>query len=130
MPAPGQPFELGFGPYRGLRASYTRVDAKKEQVGTFTKERQWTLREKLEAANDTAEPVEVEVQDRILKSTVEQLKVGATPDSTPGTERSPGVRTWILRLGPKEGAAVTLGTVIKAPMEGVLTGLEGLRLPD
>jgi len=129
MPSPGQPFELGFGPYRGLRASYTRVDTKKEQVGTFTKERQWTLREKLEVANDTAEPVEVEVQDRILKSTVEQLKVSATQDTTPGEERQPCVRTWVVKLGAKEGATVTLGTVIKAPMEGVLTGLEGLRLP-
>ncbi|MBK8726018.1 MAG: mucoidy inhibitor MuiA family protein [Holophagaceae bacterium] len=130
MPTPGQPFELGFGPYRGVRVSYTRVDARKEQVGTFTKERQWTLKEKFEAANDTAEPVEVEVQDRILKSTVEQLKIAASPDTTPGEERSPGVRTWTLRLQPKEGATVQLGTVIKAPLEGVLTGLEGLRLPQ
>lgn len=130
LPAPGQPFELGFGPYRGLRASYTRVDAKKEQVGTFTKERQWTLKERLEVANDTGEPVEVEVQDRILKSTVEQLKVSATADTTPGAERQPGVRTWVVKLGGKEGATVTLGTVIKAPMEGELTGLEGLRLPE
>jgi len=130
MPSPGQPFELGFGPYRGVRVSYTRVDARKEQVGTFTKERQWTLKEKFEAANDTAEPVEVEVQDRILKSTVEQLKIAASPDTTPGEERSPGVRTWTLRLQPKKGATVQLGTVIKAPLEGVLTGLEGLRLPQ
>ncbi len=129
MPSPGRPFELGFGPYRGLRASYTRVDAKKEQVGAFTKERQWTLREKLEVANDTAEPVEVEVQDRILKSAVEQLKIAATPDTTPGEERQPGVRTWVVKLGAKEGATVTLGTIVRAPMEGVLTGLEGLRLP-
>jgi uncharacterized protein (TIGR02231 family) len=130
LPSPGQPFELGFGPYRGLRASYTRVDAKKEQVGTFTKERQWTLKERFEVANDTAEPVEVEVQDRILKSTVEQLKVGATADTSPGAERQAGVRTWVVKLGGKEGATVTLGTVIRAPMEGELTGLEGLRLPE
>lgn len=130
MPTPGQPFELGFGPYRGLRVSYTRIDTKKEQVGTFTKERQWTLKEKFEVANDTAEPVELELQDRILKSTVEALKIAATPDTTPGEERSPGVRTWTLKLPPKEGATVFLGTIIKAPLEGVLTGLEALRLPQ
>jgi uncharacterized protein (TIGR02231 family) len=130
MPSPGQPFELGFGPYRGVRASYTRVDTKKEQVGTFTKERQWTLKEKFEAANDTAEPVEVEVQDRILKSAVEQLKIAATHDTTPGEERSPGVRAWTLRLGAKESATISLGTILKAPLDGVLTGLEGLRLPE
>lgn len=130
MPSPGQPFELGFGPYRGLRASYARLDARKELVGAFTKERQWTLKEKLEVSNDTAEPLDVEVQDRVLKSTVEQLKISATPDTTPGEERRPGVRTWILKLGPQAGGAVTLGTVLKAPVEGVLTGLEGLRLPE
>jgi uncharacterized protein (TIGR02231 family) len=130
MPVPGKPFELGFGPYRGLRVSYARLDAKKEQVGAFTKERQWTLRERFEAANDTGDAVDVELSDRILKSATEQLKISALPDSTPGEERTPGVRTWQLRLGPRESATVNLGTLIKAPMEGVLTGLEGLRLPQ
>lgn len=130
MPVPGKPFELGFGPYRGLRVSYARLDAKKEQVGAFTKERQWTLRERFEAANDTGEAVDVELHDRILKSAIEQLKISPLPDTTPGEERTPGVRTWQLRLGPKESATVNLGTLIKAPMDGVLTGLEGLRLPQ
>lgn len=130
MPAAGQPFEFSFGPYRGLRVSFQRLDAKKELVGAFTKERQWTLKEKLEAANDTTEAVEVELQDRILKSEVEQVKVGATPDSTPGEERRPGVRTWVLKLSPKATGTVILGTLIKAPQAGDLTGLSDLNLPE
>lgn len=130
MPAAGQPFEFSFGPYRGLRVSFQRIDAKKELVGAFTKERQWTVKEKLEAANDTTEAVEVELQDRILKSEVEQVKLSATPDSTPGEERRPGVRSWVLKLAPKASATVNLGTVIKAPQNGELTGLGDLNLPE
>lgn len=130
MPATGQPFELSFGPFRGLRVSYQHIEAKKELVGAFTKERQWTLREKLEATNDTAEFVEVELQDRILKSEVEQVKVSSTPDSTPGEERRPGVRSWVLKLSPKDSGTVTMGSVIRAPQHGIVVGLDDLNLPE
>ena len=131
VPAAGQKFELGFGPYRGLRVSFARVDVKKEQVGTFTKERQWTLREKLEASNDTSDALDIELHDRALRSTVENLKIAALPESTPGfEERVPGVRTWTLHVGPKATGTVNLGTLIKAPLEGSISGLEGLNLPQ
>lgn len=131
VPPAGQKFELGFGPYRGLRVSYSRLDVKKEQVGTFTKERQWTLREKLEASNDTADALDIEVNDRALVSTVDKVKITALPESTPGFKESvTGVHTWILRLEPKATSTVNLGTQIKAPLEGFLSGLEGLNLPQ
>jgi uncharacterized protein (TIGR02231 family) len=131
VPSAGQKFELGFGPYRGLRVSFARVDVKKEQTGTFTKERQWTLREKLEASNDTSETLDIELHDRALRSTVENLKISSLPDSTPSTEeRVPGVRTWTLHVAPKATGTVTLGTLIKAPLEGNISGLEGLNLPQ
>ncbi len=131
VPSTGQKFELGFGPYRGLRVSFARVDVKKEQVGTFSKERQWTLREKLEASNDTSEPLDIELHDRTLRSTVENIKIASLPDNTPSfEERVPGVRTWTLHVGPKATGTVTLGTLIKAPMDGSISGLEGLNLPQ
>ncbi len=130
VPAAGRPFELGFGPYRGLRVGLTRLDCRKDLVGAFSKERQWTLRERFDLANDTGEPLEVEVQDRILRSTVEQLKVAVLPESSRGEERSPGVNTWILRVPAGGTAAVHLGAQVRAPLEGVLVGLEGLRLPQ
>jgi len=130
MPATGQSFELSFGPFRGLRANLQHLDTKKELVGTFNKERQWTLREKLEAANDSTESVEIELQDRILKSEIDQVKVSSTSDSTPGEERRPGVRTWVLKLPPKGSSGVTLGTVIRAPQNGIVIGLEDLDLPE
>ncbi len=130
VPAAGRSFELGFGPYRGLRVGLTRLDCRKDLVGAFSKERQWTLRERLDLANDTGEALEVEVQDRILRSTVDQLKVSTLPESTRGEERSPGVNTWILRVPAEGTAAVHLAAQVRAPLEGVLVGLEGLRLPQ
>lgn len=130
VPAAGQPFELGFGPYRGLRIALTRLDCRKELVGAFSRERQWTLRERVDLANDTGEPLDVEVQDRILRSTVEQLKVAALPESSRPEERTPGVNTWTLRVPAQGAAAVHFALQLRAPLEGVLVGLEGLRLPQ
>ncbi len=127
LPAAGQPFTLGFGPYKGLRVSFRKVDHKQETVGTFGKERQWTLRDELKLSSDGAEPLDVEVQDRALKPTDDKVKVATLPDTTPGsTEKVPGVRTWMVHVEPKSSAAVTVATQVRGPMEGVVTGLEGL----
>ena len=125
LPYPKQPFELGFGPYKPLRVSLRKLDRKEEQVGAFSKERQWTLREALEVANDGGEAVELEVQDRALKSDQEAVKVVTLPETTAGwEEREPGVRTWKVKVGPKGTAAITLATQVRAPLEGRISGLD------
>ena len=128
LPPAGQPFTLGFGPYKGLRVSFRRADLKQETVGAFSKERQWTWKDRFELSSDGAEALEVEVQDRTLKSTDEKVKVTTLPETTPGfTEPVPGVRTWKLHLEPKGGASVTVATQVRAPQDGVVTGLDGLQ---
>lgn len=125
LPAPKQPFQLGFGPYKPLRVSLRRLDRREEQVGAFTKERQWTLREQVLVANDGAEAVEVEVQDRLLKSNQETVKVTALPDTTPGSvELIPGVRTWRVPIPARGSTTLTLATQVRAPLEGHLEGLD------
>ena len=125
LPAPKQPFELGFGPYKPLRVSLRKVDRHEEQVGAFSKERQWSLRERIEVANDGGEALEVEVQDRALKSQQETVKVTTLPETTAGAEeRVPGVRTWRVKVPAKGTATVTLATQVRAPLEGSLSGLD------
>ncbi len=125
VPAAGQPFALGFGPYKSMRVAFQKVDRKQEAVGTFTKERQWTLRERIELANDGTEPIEIEVQDRILKSGSDQVKITLLGDFTPGwTEPLPGVRSWRLKLGAKERKQLELPLTVRAPKEGVISGLD------
>ena len=127
IPAAGQAFSLGFGPYKAVRVAFRRVDQKLEQVGSFSKERQWTLREQIEVVNDGAEVVDVEVQDRILKPISDQVKIQLLPDFTTGwTESIPGVRSWRLNLAPKEQKTLDLPITIRAPKDGIVTGLEEL----
>ncbi len=125
IPAAGQSFALGFGPYKGVRVTFRRVDQKLEQVGAFSKDRQWTLRSRIELANDGNEPLEIEVQDHILKPANDQVKIILLPDFTPGwLEPIPGVRSWKLKLGPKEQKQLELPITIRAPREGIVTGLD------
>jgi uncharacterized protein (TIGR02231 family) len=126
QPTAGQPYQLGFGPYRGLRVSFRRVDHKQETVGAFSKERQWTLRDRMEVASEIAAPVNIEVEDRLLKSTIESVKITDLPDTTAGAKESvPGVRTWTLHLEPGQTTGVTVATQVRAPLNGILTGLGG-----
>jgi uncharacterized protein (TIGR02231 family) len=125
LPTAGQPFALGFGPYKSIRVAFQKIDRKQEEVGTFAKERQWTLRERIELVNDGPEALEVEVQDRILKSGSDQVKISLPGDFTPGwTEPLPGVRSWKLKLGAKERKQVELPLTIRAPKDGVISGLD------
>ncbi len=125
IPAAGQPFSLGFGPYKSLRVSFVKVDRRQEEVGTFTKERQWTVRERIELAQDGPEALELEVQDRMLKPASDQVKVSLLPDFSSGwTEARPGVRSWKLKVAPGETRRLELGLAVRAPKEGVVTGLE------
>ena len=125
LPTAGQPFALGFGPYKSMRATFQKIDQKQEAVGTFTKERQWTMRERIELANDGTESLEVEVQDRILKPGNDQVKITLLGDFAPSwTEPVPGVRSWKFKLGGKERKQLELPFTVRAPKEGVLSGLD------
>ena len=131
LPPPGHPLQLGFGPLRGVRAALQRLDVKKEQVGTFTKETQWTLRERFELSNDSDTPVTVEVQDRELRSASDQVKLTLLPESTPSQEGpAPGVRSWPVLLAPRGEGTVLLATQIRSPLTGTVTGLGNLHLPE
>lgn len=130
MPLPGAPFQFGFGPYRGVRVELRQVEALKEAVGTFTKDIQWTLRERMEVSNDTAEAVQVELLDREVKASSDKVRITPLPEATPGREASvPGVRAWTLTVEPRGKGTVTLGAQIRIPAGCVLTGADDLHLP-
>lgn len=131
MPTPGKPLQLGFGPFRGVRVALQRLDAKKEMVGTFTKETQWTLKERFEVSNETEDPALVEIQDRELKAASDKVKIATLPETTPFQDGSmPGVRAWSVKLNPKAIGTVLLSTQIRTPVGGYVSGLGNLRLPE
>jgi len=129
IPPAGQSFSLGFGPYKSIRTSFRKGDPKMETLGTFSKERQWTLAERMELNNDGGEELSIEVQDRILKSGAEEVKVQEAPGFSEGsTEEIPGVRTWKFNLAPKSHKTLELPVIVKAPKDAVVAGLEGITL--
>lgn len=131
LPAPGQPMQMGFGPFRGLRVALKRLEAKREQVGAFTKETQWTLRERFELSNDLDEPAQVEVQDRELRTGNDKVRMTPLPETTPSKEGAvPGVRVWTLTVPAKGTSGVALGQQIRVPLGGAVTGLGSLNLPE
>lgn len=123
-PPAGQPYQLGFGPFHGLRVTF-HTDHKLGAVGTFSKERQWTYKDRAELSSDLATPVEVEVEDRILKPNLDTVKVSELPDTTPGAkEILPGVRAWSLHLEPGGTAGLTIASQVRGPAEGFVAGLD------
>lgn len=129
IPPAGQSFALGFGPLRSLRVALCRTGQKLEKIGAFTKERQWTLQERVDLENDGREAINLELQDRILKSANEEMKVSLMPGFASGwTESMPGVRTWNLSLQPGEKRKLEVPIQIRAPREGFISSLEDLKL--
>ncbi len=125
LPTAGQSFTLGFGPFKPMRASFHKLDHREDTVGTFSKEHQWTLKDLMEVANDGAETMEVEIQDRMLKSEQDTVKVAHLPETTPGfQEKIPGVRTWTLMVPSKGKASVTVATQVRSPLNLPLQGLD------
>jgi len=130
VPSAGRPIQLGFGPYRGIRAALSRLDARRESIGTFTKEIQWTLQERFEVSNDLNDHVTVEVQDRELRSGNDRVRVFFQPDRTPDTQ-TPGVLCWKLDLQPKSTINMPFTYQIRIPQApGRASGIENLNLPN
>lgn len=127
LPGAGQPFSLSFGPYRSLRVSFRTLQRTKERVGTFTKENQLTLQERIELFNDGDEMLDLEVRDRILKSTHEQVRVQLLSNFEPAwKEVLPGVRQWTIRCQPKSNKYLDLGISIRWPKDTRLSGIEDM----
>jgi len=65
------------------------------------------------------------VQDRVLKSGVDAVKVNDLPDTTPGAKEAlPGVRSWTVHVEPNKTASVTIATQVRGPLEGRIAGLD------
>ena len=153
IPPAGQPMELNLGPFQGLRAQlvnqartnpYQKTEyvltrqtqgsssrqSLKEEVRTTGQDRVWDLKDAFILSNDTEQPLDVELQDRLIQSSHESIKVEMAPDTTPGSEERPSqsLRAWTLRLDPRSQKTVTEDIQIHAPKDGDVVGLGALNL--
>lgn len=153
IPPAGRPMELNLGPFQGLRAqlvnegrtnpyqkteyvlarqtqgSSTRQSIR-EEVQTTGQDRVWTLKDAFVLSNDTEQPLDVELQDRLIQSTHESIKVELAPGTTPDSEvrAAQNLRAWTLRLDPRSQKTVTEDIRIHAPKDGEVAGLGALNL--
>ena len=153
IPPAGRPMEIPLGPFQGLRAALiadahtnpyqktnivltrqtlngTTRQAYKEEVQTTGQDRVWTLKDNFTLSNDTDQPLEVELQDQLIRSNHESVKVELAPDTTPGSEDRPdlNLRAWTLRVEPRGQKTVVEDLQIHAPKDGDVTGLAQLNL--
>ncbi|MFN8012176.1 MAG: mucoidy inhibitor MuiA family protein [Holophagaceae bacterium] len=131
VPSAGRPMQLGFGPFEGVRVALHRLEARKDTVGTFSKETQWTVKDRLDASNDLGEALVLDVQDAVLKAEQDRIRISPLPESTPPTEEPiPGVRQWRVLLPPSATRSLLFGSQIRVPMGGWVRGLGALDLPQ
>lgn len=130
-PAPGEPLRLSYGPVPGLLARKEVLERNRTEVGEKTKEREWVVRERLIVESSLPNPVEVEVQDRIVISGTDSVKVDQDTGTTPGWDLSRnGLRSWVIRLGAAGKASVVQQTRIRGPLVGRLVNLGDLGLEN
>ena len=107
------------------------VEAHKDTIGTFSKETQWMVKDRVEITNDLAETIAIAIQEAQLKAEQDRIKITTLPETTPGAEEPlSGIRQWRVVLTPGATRALTLATQIRVPMGGWVQGLGPLNLPQ
>lgn len=151
IPPAGEPLEFSLGLFRGLRAQVVQeslttpyrksrvvavkqvnkggvTQSFKEEAETTGTERLWILKEGFLLSNDSTEQVLVEVQDRLLVSTHESVKVDTEESDGAQGQARPNrkCRLWTRTVPPRSTAGWTMTTRIHAPKEGEIIGLRSL----
>ena len=138
-PMPGDPLHLSFGAVPGLIArrelfkrshgeAYSPV---KGNAPSKTKEREWAQSERLIVESTLPSEVVVEVQDRIVSSGTDSIRVDQDTDTTVGWNLvRPGIRRWSLHLKPNSSETIDIHTRIDAPLIGHIANAGELQLED
>ncbi len=123
---PDTDVELGFGVDPLVRVERRLVTDQRALSGLIGSTRRHERRYVIEATNGRAEPIELEVIDRLpisrdARITVELL-AGTTPPSTTDVADAPGVLAWTRTLAPGQTLRLTFGYAIRHPAELNITG--------
>ena len=123
---PDTDVELGFGVDPLVRVERRLVTDQRALSGLIGSTRRHERRFVIEATNGRAEPIELEVIDRLPTSrdariTVELL-AGTTQPSTTDVDNAPGVLAWTRTLAPGQTLRLTFGYAIRHPAELNVTG--------
>jgi uncharacterized protein (TIGR02231 family) len=124
---PGGELKLAFGTDGRLEVERRVLERKHETAGLVSKDEVYVYRVRTTVKNRYAAETSLKLLDLLPVSRDEAIKVKVLEGSTGGaTEEAqrPGVRTWTLKLQPKEERAVELRYEVRFPRGVVVQGLE------
>jgi uncharacterized protein (TIGR02231 family) len=124
---PGGELELAFGADERVEVERRVLERNHETSGIVSKDEVFRYRVRVSLKNRYATPVEVRLLDLVPVSREEKIQVKLLEGSTPATREDPerpGVRTWELKLAPREERAVELRYEVRYPRGFPIQGLE------
>jgi len=124
---PGGELELAFGADGRIEVERRVLERKHETAGIVSKDEVFKYRVRTTVKNRYGAAAAVALLDLLPVSRDEAIKVKLLDGSTPATREDPerpGVRTWELKLGPKEEKVVELRYEVRYPRGFPIQGLE------
>jgi uncharacterized protein (TIGR02231 family) len=124
--AQGARFHLTFGVEEGMKVKRKTMDELKRETGLFGGNHRFTYAYQLELANFTPGARDVEVQERVPVSELDDVKVTIdAPKTEPGYEQNKedGLLTWKLKLRPGDSRTMGLTFYVDVPGSYDLGGM-------
>ncbi|HSM92265.1 MAG TPA: mucoidy inhibitor MuiA family protein [Anaeromyxobacteraceae bacterium] len=124
---PGGELELAFGADGRVEVERRVLERRHETAGVVSKDEVFRYRTRVTLKNRYATAIDVRLLDLVPVSRDEKIQVKLLDGTTPATREDPerpGVRTWELKLAPREERAVELRYEVRYPRGFPIQGLE------
>jgi uncharacterized protein (TIGR02231 family) len=124
---PGGELELAFGVDARVEVERRVLERKHETSGVVSKDEVFRYRVRVGLKNRYASPIDVRLLDLVPVSRDEKIQVKLLDGTTAATREDPerpGVKTWELKLAPREERAVELRYEVRYPRGFPIQGLE------
>jgi uncharacterized protein (TIGR02231 family) len=124
---PGGELKLAFGADPRLELERRVVERRHETAGLLSGDHLWRYHVRTTVKNRYPAPTTLTLLDLVPVSRDEAVKVKLLDGTTPATSDDPdrpGVKRWLLQLGPGESRVVELRYEVRYPRDFPLQGLE------
>jgi uncharacterized protein (TIGR02231 family) len=116
--APGEEFELGFGPDDNIRVRHAVVEEKRGESGIITSSKTDVRNFRITVKNLHERAIQLSIMDQIPVSQNQEIKVelvGRTPPSRQNIDDKRGVLAWDSELKPDEERVLEFGYRVQWP---------------
>ena len=116
--APGEEFELGFGPDDAVRVRHAIVDEKRGESGIISSSKTDVRNFRISVKNLHERPIQLVIQDQIPVSQQQDIKVDLVTKTQPTKQNiddKRGVLAWESTLGPDQEQVLDFGYRVQWP---------------